>query len=199
MIKITKLLFAMAFLFLSFMTVLVPIIQEYHGAQASPAMVIYPDPEFYQATPGAKLGDYYLAYPGILPDHPLYWVKMIRDRIVLTLTAEPVARWQLLLLYADKRIGAAQVLVKGNKVSLGAVTATKAEKYMDQALGQLEKLKSQGKMTAMIADQAIKACAKHQEITSQLVNISNQEKDLLSQALEISQNNLKRALQIVGR
>lgn len=79
------------------------------------------------------VGDYYLPYPGILPDHPLYRVKMLRDRIRLILANTPEKKFELQLLYADKRIGAAQVLQTGGKTALAQETAFKAEGYLNQA------------------------------------------------------------------
>lgn len=81
--------------------------------------------------------DYYLPYPGILPDHPMYWLKMIRDRVLLWLTRDPVKKSERLLLYADKRIGAAQALAEGNQLELAVSTATKAEKYLAQVIDKV--------------------------------------------------------------
>lgn len=100
--------------------------------------------------------DYYLPYPGILPDHPLYWLKMVRDRIGLVLTTAETAKAEKLLLYADKRLGAAWALIEGNKVALGVSTLTKAEKYLEQAVAQRDNFSDQGRL-----DRAIK---KHAEV-----------------------------------
>src|SRR5690606_8329732 len=54
--------------------------------------------------------DYYLPYPGILPDHMLYPLKMIRDKMRLLLANNLSTKTSLQLLYANKRIGAAEVL-----------------------------------------------------------------------------------------
>lgn len=77
--------------------------------------------------------DYYLPYPGILPDHPMYWLKMIRDRVQLWLVSDSEAKTEKLLVSADKRLGAGFQLIEGNKISLGVTTLTKAEKYLEQA------------------------------------------------------------------
>lgn len=80
--------------------------------------------------------DYYLPYPGILPDHPFYWAKMVRDRAQLIFTTKREAKAEKLLLYADKRLGAAWALIDGQKTALGVSTLTKAEKYLERALEQ---------------------------------------------------------------
>lgn len=108
--------------------------------------------------------DYYLPYPGILPDHPLYWLKMMRDRIWLLLTTDPLKKAEVLLLFADKRIGAAEVLIRGNKVDLGLTTATKAEKYLERAIDQEEVARGKGKETREFLEKIAKAALKHEEI-----------------------------------
>jgi len=84
--------------------------------------------------------DYYLAYPGILPDHMLYPMKMVRDRVRLWLTGDGEEKTRLYQLYADKRIGAAKVLVEGGEEALGANTAVKAENYLGMALEKAQEL-----------------------------------------------------------
>ncbi len=143
---------------------------------------------------GLKEVDYYLPYPGILPDHPLYWLKMIRDRILLILAKEPTARFQRLLLYADKRIGAAEALIKGRKETLGVSTATKAEKYLQQAVEAAEKLKEEGKLTAIASDQIKKAVEKHNQLLGELLAETRQGKDILKSTLELTQRNYQKVL-----
>lgn len=100
--------------------------------------------------------DYYLPYPGILPDHPFYWAKMVRDRVQLVLTTKPQAKAEKLLLYADKRLGAAWALIDGQKTVLGVSTLTKAEKYLERALEQRSSFADQERL-----DRAVR---KHREV-----------------------------------
>jgi hypothetical protein len=80
--------------------------------------------------------DYALPYPGLLPDHPLYFIKMIRDRIQLWFTVNAEAKTKLLLHYADKRIASALVLAENGKNGLAVNTAMKASLYFDRAYKQ---------------------------------------------------------------
>src|SRR3989304_3402352 len=89
---------------------------------------------FLSLTLPVRAADYYLPYPGILPDHPLYWLKMVRDRVQLVVTTNNLGKAERLLQYADKRLGAAWALIDGNKKPLGMTTLTKAEKYLGQAV-----------------------------------------------------------------
>lgn len=72
---------------------------------------------------------YDLPYPGILPDHPLYFLKAIRDRLIDWGTRDHLKKAQLYLLYSDKRVAMAQSLVKKGKNALAFSTFSKGEKY----------------------------------------------------------------------
>lgn len=51
--------------------------------------------------------EYALPYPGILPDHPLYVFKKIRDAILEFLIVDPVRKAEFYILQADKRLAMA--------------------------------------------------------------------------------------------
>jgi hypothetical protein len=114
--------------------------------------------------------DYFLAYPGLLPDHPLYSLKMVRDRIWLWLTNNPLKKAELLLLFADKRLGAAKALIEGNKVELGISTMTKGEKYLERAIAQGKMAAEKGEDTQAFLEKLSQATLKHQEVLAELVN-----------------------------
>ncbi|MDP1743707.1 MAG: DUF5667 domain-containing protein [Candidatus Amesbacteria bacterium] len=101
--------------------------------------------------------EYYLPYPGILPDSPVYKIKAVRDQIKLWTTFDPIKKAKLQLLYADKRINAAKALMEGGKSALAISTATKAEKYLESAV---KSSLSNKEMLTVLA----KSVAKHHEI-----------------------------------
>lgn len=129
-----------------------------------------------EATPSAEPKvDYYLPYPGILPDNPLYKIKMIRDRVWLWLTPEPVGRTEKLLLYADKRVGAGKALIEGGQVPLGISTILKGEKYLERAILEAEKAQRQGVEIRDLAERLEKATLGHAEILTNLKQKVNPE------------------------
>ncbi len=111
--------------------------------------------------------DYYLPYPGILPDHPFYKLKMVRDRIWLWMTKRGVKRVELLLLLANKRVGAGEALVRGNKVELGISTLTKGVKYFERALNEARGLPEAEK--GRLREEFGKALAKYREAVEDLL------------------------------
>lgn len=108
--------------------------------------------------------EYYLPYPGILPDSPLYKLKAARDRIVLWFTFDEQKKAEKELLYANKRIGAAVALADGGKMELAISTATKAEKYLESAVIRVNKLLAAGVDAKSLQLELEKATAKHKEI-----------------------------------
>jgi hypothetical protein len=122
------------------------------------------------ATSGALVKiEYYLPYPGLLPDSPLYKVKALRDRVTLWLTFGEQNKARRELLYADKRINAATFLVQGGKNSLGVTTATKAEKYLETAVNRAVKEAGAGQDAKSLLADLAKACTKHLEILQELI------------------------------
>lgn len=149
-----------------------------------------------QATPSSQTVllpkpkiDYYMPYPGILPDHPLYKIKMVRDQLWLSLTSDPVKKAELLLLFADKRIGAGEVLIKGNKVSLGISTLIKGEKYLERAMAEVDKAKRKGIKVENISAKLKNAPLKYEEVLIDLEeSVSPDGKVALEDLLKLIRN-----------
>jgi len=127
-------------------------------------------------------GDYYLVYPGILPDHPLYFVKMLRDRLRLWWIRDGETRVRQTLLCADKRVGAALVLAEGNKAGLAGETALKAEKYLVRAMEEGEKL-GNVELEGLVG----RAAVKHgQVLLGVKERVQEKELGLVEEALELN-------------
>lgn len=107
---------------------------------------------------------YPLPYPGILPDHPLYFIKMIRDRVRLWLTRDALTRAELFLHYADKRLAASLALAEQGKIGLSVSTASKGELYFEQALAAAEQANEAGRDTVDFWDKARQASVKYRQV-----------------------------------
>ena len=123
-----------------------------------------------EATQAATKVEYYLPYPGILPDSPLYKIKMVRDRIKIWMTFDESEKARVELAMADKRINAALALAEGNKPALAVTTATKAEKYLEQSTNRVIKLIKLGKDEKSQLLNLEKAVAKHAEVLVEIAN-----------------------------
>ena len=119
-----------------------------------------------QATPSAII-KYNLAFPGILPDNPLYKLKVLRDKISLGLISDPTKKIEFLLLQTDKGILATAMLVDQNKITLAKETALKAEN--NYTLLTYEVKNSREKLTTELYKKLKKAALKHQEVLESLI------------------------------
>lgn len=70
---------------------------------------------------------YDLAFPGMLPDHPLYKLKVLRDKISAALISDPRKKIEFRLKQTDKGILASAMLAEKGKIDLATQTALKAE------------------------------------------------------------------------
>ena len=114
--------------------------------------------------------EYTLPYPGVLPDHPVYWLKAIRDRVLDFLIVDPLRKAEFYLLQADKRLGMGVSLVEKGNSKLAEETISKGEKYLWQAVTNLVAVKAGGKeVPKYIIDRLIGSVAKHEEVLTELM------------------------------
>lgn len=112
---------------------------------------------------------YQLSYPGLLPDHPLYFLKAARDRVMSFFISNPVKKAEFDLLQADKRIAASFLLVqKGGKITMAQSTFSKGENYFEEAINKARDAHSQGVNISELAKKLKEANLKHQEVLSDI-------------------------------
>lgn len=110
--------------------------------------------------------DYTLPYPGILPDNPLYTLKVARDQIIGFLISDPLKKSQYDLLQADKRLNSGVYLIKEGsaKYSLAVSTISKGENYFNEGITKLVMSEQQGMDVKSFASTMKTAAQKHIEI-----------------------------------
>ena len=117
--------------------------------------------------------NYEFPYPGrILPDHPLWSIKALRDKIWVMLTLNPQRRAELLLLFADKRIASSKILFEKGKPELAFSTLTKAEKYLQEAANLEAENRKQGRDTKSFLTQLSNASLKHRQVINEILMIA---------------------------
>lgn len=117
--------------------------------------------------------DYSLAYPGkVLPDSPLWPLKALRDKLWLFITTNPSRKAELKLLFADKRVGASEVLFEKGKAEIAYSTLTKAEKYLEEASAQERVNRQKGIDTSEFLQTISLAALKHVEVMETLLTVA---------------------------
>lgn len=117
--------------------------------------------------------DYYLPFPGrILPDHFLWPLKALRDKLWLLVTTDAGKKAELKLLFADKRLAMSKTLFEIDKPEIAFSTLTKAEKYLQEASSQEEKNREEGMKTDEFLLKLAKAALKHRQIMEEILPIA---------------------------
>lgn len=129
---------------------------------------------------------YELAYPGMLPDNPLYFLKTFRDAIVKFLISDPLKKAEFEVLTANKRAYASLLLVEKENYELALVTLSKSNNYLHEAVISLAKAKEKKMDTGAVLDSIKKSVKKHEMVFSRQIMpiIPENMKDRLEQELD---------------
>lgn len=122
--------------------------------------------------------NYELPYPGILPDNPFYFLKVLRDGLVKLLINDEMTMARFSLENAEKRLYAGKLLADKNKDELAVVTIGKSNNYIDDAMKAVLAAKKQNPKNPDIKpflEQCKSAIAKHREILGDLRNSLDKE------------------------
>lgn len=133
---------------------------------------------------------YNLAYPGMLPDNPLYKLKVLRDKISVGLISDPQKKIDFYLLQTDKGILAAAMLIDKKKIALAKETALKAEHNFTLITYQLWTLDK--KPNDAFFDKLKTASLKHQEVLNSIVKrVSADDARKFQTVIDFSKRNWK--------
>lgn len=132
--------------------------------------------------------DYTLAYPGILPDHPLYFLKSMRDDIVYFLTRDYLKKAKLNLAFSDKKARMAIELSRKGKSHLALVIIIDGEKDFLKIPKLLTTSKNQGGGSGGNFIATLRSAnEKHREVIESLLKEAPQgELDKFNEALKLN-------------
>lgn len=131
---------------------------------------VFTAPIFAQEATTSAKNNYQLPYPGLLPDNPLYSLKVFRDRIIEFLIADPIKKAEFDLLSADKRLAIGIALFEKGKKDLAETTISKGENYFEDAIINIDKAKKEGRQLdpSLLLNIELSA-KKHNEVLENLV------------------------------
>ena len=155
---------------------------------AFPLMLIHSQEPTTEPPPMPTPVQYRLPYPGMLPDHPLYKVKVLRDKIMLVLTQDPEKKVQYHLTLANKQLLMSKLLVDKGNIPLAKETALKGENQMTLMTFVF---KNASRMpTPAFLNEVKLATSKHQELLKEIIGkVSKDNAETFSTVLEFSQRN----------
>jgi hypothetical protein len=139
--------------------------------------------------------EYALPYPGILPDHPLYFMKNMRDKILIFFSRDLLKKSQLKLLLSDKHLVMGQILSGMGKNELSVKTLTHGEKYLLESVYHLSELKKTGTIPVNLTDKYALAAKKHQEVIVEMKE-GTSDNDFQKELVEVFNLNVQASEQI---
>jgi hypothetical protein len=117
--------------------------------------------------------NYTLPFPGrILPDHPLWTLKALRDKLWLMVTVNPSRRGELTLLFADKRLASSKILFEKDKPEIAFSTLSKGEKYLEQAASIEVENRKKGMDTKEFLTKLANSSLKHRQVINEILAIA---------------------------
>lgn len=183
MLKRTSVVFGVAFF-----AILIFVVSVFRSAGAKYVFTQSPSPS---PDGGSRIEiDYTMPYSGrITPDNPLWPIKALRDRVLLLFAFSSDKKAETLLLFANKRIQMAQVLFEENKPDLAVSVITKAEKYLEEAVAEEKKARSEGIDNPEFMQSLALSTLKHREILESVLAIAPEDaKSSIVSALNYPKN-----------
>lgn len=117
------------------------------------------------ATPTPAANEYVLPYPGLLPTHPLYFIKEFRDKVVEMLISDPVSKGEFHVLQADKKLNMALALKTLGKGKETGEALVDAKNSRFQAVSTLEAYKKTGNdVPGHVIEKLGRSVIKHEEV-----------------------------------
>lgn len=150
-------------------------------------------------TPSIGSKPYYqFAWPGILPDHPLYKLKTVRNKIIYKIIYSPVKRVEFDLLMADKTLYASKLLLDQGKSQWAKETALKGENYFSMLVSDYRIVVAKKQILPRSLHQKIdKAYFAHQQVIKYLTeNASIKDKETYRQVDYFSKSNYQSYLEL---
>ena len=134
-----------------------------------------------------------LPYPGILVDHPLYFLKETRDNAWLILTREPNLKSDLLRHIADKKMSMTFMLTDKGKWNLAVQVALEAEDDLQKAAESAqEAIEEKPSDKHYFIEKTTASIDVHNQALADLQRIVPQgERDRLDEALKVNEETRK--------
>ena len=113
---------------------------------------------------------YTLPFPGILPNHPLYFLKTLRDTLIEKMITNDVKKAEFYILQADKRLQMSIVFVGSDKKELAEAMRSDAFMYREKSFTMLTKAAAKNvAVPRYVLEKLLVSAKKHEEVLQDMV------------------------------
>lgn len=141
-----------------------------------------------------------LADPGLLPNHPLYFLKTLSENIGTFFTFGQINRVSRQMFLAERRLAEAELLLAQGETERAEKMMNRYQKRFARALVLLERAKEDGQNTDEAMVKIAEKTLRHQMVLSRVYNqVPEQAKEAIRQAMENSLRGHERALEAISQ
>lgn len=139
-----------------------------------------------------------LADPGLLPNHPLYFLKTLSENIGTFFTFGQINRVNRQMFLAERRLAEAELLLAQGETERAEKMMNRYQKRFARALVLLERAKEDGQNTDEAMVKIAEKTLRHQMVLSRVYNqVPEQAKDAIRQAMENSLRDYERTIETI--
>jgi len=140
-----------------------------------------------------------LPRPGMLPDHPLYFLKSWAEAIGTFLTFGDIPKAERYLALAERRLAEANALADKGKPEIAERALERYRERLNRALGKAEEAKQKGLDTDEVLAKVSEATLKHQTVLIEVYEkVPEQARPAIERAMEQSMRGHEEALQAIS-
>jgi len=134
--------------------------------------------------------------PTLLPDSSLYFLKTWWENLQMFFTFNSVAKANLELKLANKRLVEAEKLIEKGKIDLAQRLLEKFQARIEKAIQRTEELKNQGQDVSELVAKLAANSARQQEVLAKVYNqVPTQAQEAILKAMEKSATGLSNAIE----
>ena len=153
---------------------------------------------YAQETKPAEIKIPGLYAPKLLPDHPLYFVKTVWEKVRLGFTFDSMAKAKYQINLIEKRIAEASALIKKGKNELAEKNIQRYKTQVDKIMVHIQKAREKGKDIEDLVVQLSKNTLRHQEVMAKVYEkVPEPAKKAIEKAIEVSKRGYEQAVQAI--
>jgi len=141
-----------------------------------------------------------LPEPGMLPDHPLYFLKSWAENIGTFFTFGEIAKAERYLFLAERRISETKALVEKDESEFAQRTLEQHREQLNRALEKATKAKQKGINADNILAKISEATLRHQSVLIEVYErVPEEARPAIERAMEQSMKGHEEALQAISK
>jgi len=140
-----------------------------------------------------------LPRPGILPDHPLYFLKSWAERIGTFFTFGDIPKAERYLALAERRLAEANALADKGELEIAQRALERYQEQLSRSLERTERARLRGMTIEEVSETVAEATGKHHLVLEEVLEkVPEEAREAITRAKEVSMTGQKNALKALA-